>query len=270
MVEGTGSHGMMHPAPIATLLWVAWLTGAYGALPPQHKVSCDGRPCRPGEGNPSVTHSDNPYEFPLPPDVIKGVPHDPDPGSTQYAALVAQARKVAHHHFIIMTAADFDYRELVENWHRALLRSGHDNGLVYAVDSELHSYLQARRIPTVDGSSNSNAWNRTRLQRHIQQVDAEKHLAAAAVAASGLDVLLTETSHVLLHNVVPALSALTKSGEMDMAVARECNGKPPVGCNPLWNLVFLHGSGTAEQRQRAVAWQQAGVRRGLVDFYLRW
>ena len=35
-------------------------------------------------------------------------------------------------------------------------------------------------------------WNRTRLQRHIQQAEAERHLAAAALAASGLDVLLME------------------------------------------------------------------------------
>ena len=38
----------------------------------------------------------------------------------------------------------------------------------------------------------------------------------------------------------------------------------------MWNLVWLHGAGSAEQRSRVVAWQMAGVRKGMVDFYLRW
>ena len=41
----------------------------------------------------------------------------------------------------------------------------------------------------------------TRLVRHIQRCEAEKHLAAAALAAAGLDVLLTDASHVLLGDV---------------------------------------------------------------------
>ena len=125
-----------------------------------------------------------------------------------------------------------------------------------------------------DGSANLDAWNRTRVSRHIQRAEAERHMAAAALAASGLDVLLTEASHVLLGDVTPTLHALAKASAddaVDLAVPRgNCNSKPPVGCGPWFNLVFLHGAGTVEQQRRAVAFQAAGVRKGMVDFYLRW
>lgn len=243
-------------------------------LAPTHRTACGGRTCLPGEGNPTVTHGDNPYTFDLPKDAIrKAPPHEPDPLSPQYAPLLTAAKAVAHSHhkLVIMCAADFDYREMAENWHRAIKRAGLSNGLVYALDREVHAYLGAKGVPSFDGSANLNAWNTTRLQRHIQRADAERHLAAAAIAAGGLDVLLTDTTHVLLGDVMPPLIALAKEGGVDAAVPRgTCGGKAPVGCGLSWNVVFLRGAGTSEQRQRAVAWQLAGVRKGMVDFYLRW
>jgi hypothetical protein len=142
---------------------------------------------------------------------------------------------------------------------------------VYALDLPSHEYLSGKRINSVDGSANMDAWNQTRLQRHIQRAEAERHLAAAAICYGGLDVLLTDTTHVLLADVMPTVHGLAKAGTVDMASARGgCDGKPPIGCGPLWNLMFLRGAGTAEQRERASSWQYAGVRQGMVDFYLRW
>ncbi len=258
----------------AVLAAAAASSSAADALPPLHATVCGGgRKCRPGEGNPSVTHADNPYPpLPLEPDELRVPPHEPDPKAAHYAAFVTAASAVAQHHrLVIMCAADFDYREIVENWYAALRRSGLSNGIVYAYDAELHDHLRGRGVPSVDGSANLEAWNRTRLARHIQRAEAERHIAAAALAAAGLDVLLMDAAHVMLRDATPTLHAVVKSGDVGMAVARNvCDGKPPVGCHPLWSLVFLRGTGSREQRERAVAWQVKGVTVGLVDFYLRW
>jgi len=236
------------------------------SLPPKHSTICDGRTCRPGEGNPTVTHSTNLYTPQMPKTFQKDPPHRPD--SPQYATLLAAARR---HQLVILCAADFDYREIAENWYRAIQRVGLSNALVYALDTEVHVYLSGRGVPSVDGSANLEEWNRTRVARHIQRAEAERHLAAAALAAAGHDVLLTEATHVMLSDVTPMLHALAAKGDIDMAVPRgNCDGKAPVGCNLWWNLVFLRGAGTSGQRSRAVAFQEAGVRKGMVDFYLRW
>lgn len=232
---------------------------------------CQGRTCRPGEGNPSVTHSANPHKLAPPPDDwLRDPPHGAD--TTHYAPLVAAATAAARHRLIILCAADFDYRELAENWYLAIKRVGLTNGLVYSLDEPAHRHLQLRGVPSVDGSSNLDDWNRTRLSRHIQRVEAERHIATAALAASGLDVLLTDSTHVMLSDVTPALHALRGHREaVDVAAPRLlCNGKPPFGCSVWWNLVFLRGAGTSEERSRAVHFQTAGVRKGMVDFYLRW
>ena len=258
---------------ISPAMWLS-LAILISAEPSPHKTWCDDRPCRPGEGNPVVTHSNNPYETPGPPDFIKTPPHTPDPTAPHYAPLVATAKAVAHahHHLVYMCAADFDYRELAMNWWQSLQRQGLHNGFVYALDGEVHEYLKARQVPVVDGSANLDAWNRTRVTRHIQRAEAERHMAAAAVAAAGLDVLLMEATMVMVHDPSPTLHDVARSGVVDTAVPRcNCNGAPPLGCkNPCWNLVFLRGAGSAEQRERAVAWQLAGIRKGMVDFYLRW
>jgi len=172
-----------------------------------------------------------------------------------------------------MCAADYDFREIASNWMRAFVRLGLKNALVYALDAEAHAHLTARGVRSVDGSLAMADFNRTRLARHIQRAEAERHLAAAAVAASGVDVLLMDCSHVLLRDAAPLLHEAAHS--VDVSVPRgNCDGRTtprsPAGCNPNWSLVWLRGAGSAEQRSRAVAHQVAGVRLGMVDFYLRW
>ncbi len=247
-------------------------------LPPLHRTVCGNgtRTCRPGEGNPSVTHSENPYDFGFPADYLKTPPHSPDPTSPQYAPLVTAAEAVkGHHRLIYMCVADFDFREVAQNWFRAIQRFGLSNAIVYSLDPETRAYLAAAEVPTVDGSANIAAWNRTRLGRHMQRVDAEKHLAAAALVAAGFDVLLTDATHVMMRDATPALHALTKDASthaIDAAVARSghWNGRPPLGVALAWNLVLLRGTSRPEERERVVRWQVAGVQKGLVDFYLRW
>lgn len=246
------------------------------ALPTLHTKRCnDGRrACRPGEGNLVVTHNTNPYEHTIPSDSIKGIPHEPDPNSPQYGRLVSAASAAAQHHhsLIFFCAADFDYREIAENWYAALKRLGLSNYVIYALDAEAHEYLTGRGIRSVDGSANMDAWKRTRLVRHIQQAEAERHLAAAALVASGLNVLFMEATHVMRRDATPLLHALLKDGTaFDAAFAVSgCHGKPPIGCELWWNLGLLRGAGTQEQRERAVAFQVNGIKTGLIDFYLRW
>jgi len=243
-------------------------------VPQLHRTDCGGRTCRPGEGNPVVTHGDNPFEFPLPKDAIKGAPHEPDPKGI-YAPLVQAAHAAAQHRLLYFCAADVDYREIAHNWFTALSRLGVHNALVYSLDSGAHAYLYARRVTSFDGTAYIDAWNKTRLQRHIQAAEAERHMAAAAIAASGLNVLLIEATHVVVNDPSPLLHALSKAGTIDTAFARSgCNGKPPFGCGLWWNVAYLVGAGPPEthkeQAQRAVQLQLAGIRVGLVDFYLRW
>ena len=75
------------------------------AIPSPHKTWCDGRPCRPGEGNPTVTHGENPYETAGPPDFIKTPPHTPDPSAPHYASLVEVARAHAPQPSLVQHAA---------------------------------------------------------------------------------------------------------------------------------------------------------------------
>ena len=154
--------------PLTAVLAIWPIAGVPAAtnLPPLHRTACgDGtRACRPGEGNPSVTHSDNPYEFGFPTDFLKTPPHSPDPTSPQYAPLIAAAEAVkGHHRLIYMCVADFDFRELAKNWHRAIHRFGLSNAIVYSLDPETQAYLAAAEVPAVDGSANIAAWNRTWL-----------------------------------------------------------------------------------------------------------
>ena len=241
-----------------------------------HATVCNGRACRPGEGNPVVTHDVNPWDAcnPCPSQAIKGMPHEPDPSSPQYAPLVAAAKTAAQRHLVYLCAADYDYREVVENWHAAARRVGVSNVVLYALDSEMHAHLLTRGLPSINGTSNLLAWkNRTRLQRHIQAAEAERHLAAAAVAASGLDVLLMESTHVMLGDPSNVLHALARAGAVETAVPRGvCTGRSVgfFGCGPWWSLVWLRGAGTEEQRTRAVAFQLRSLEVGFVDFYLRW
>lgn len=240
---------------------------------PYTGLACGNHVCRPGEGNiQGLTHDWNPQEFPLPHNITKGLPHDAEPESPQYLPLVSAARAAAIHRIVVMCAVDYDFRHIGLNWHEAIRRLGLSKAaIVYALDAQAHAFLVARGVNSVDGSANLEAWNRTRLQRHIQQAEAERHLAAAALVRAGLDVVLTEATHVMVRDPMPTLRALSRTGAIDTAFPTAgCDGKPPVGCGFWWNLAFLHGAGTAEARERAARFQLAGIRTGTVDFYLRW
>lgn len=193
---------------------------------------------------------------------MKTPPHSPDPKSSQYAPLILAATEIAKNHhgrhghrLVIFTAADFDFREVALNWYRAIKKVGL-HGLVYALDVEVHVYLSGRGVPSVDGSTNLQAWNQTRISRHIQRAEAERHLAAAAIVAAGFDVLLTDASHVVLGDIAPALHAIAKENIVDMAVARSnCDARIPFGCGHWWNLQFLRGAGMPAQQKKVVDFQ---------------
>ena len=96
-------------------------------------------------------------------------PHSFDPPTEHYAGLVTTARSVARDNFVVMAAADFDYRLVVLNWYAHARRVGIRNAFVLSMDTDLHEDLRRRRVPSVDNAANTDAWNTTCLQRHIQR-----------------------------------------------------------------------------------------------------
>ena len=243
-----------------------------------HSPTCGDSLCRPGQGNlVGYEHWKMPVglqEHWQSLNESRGVAHKPDPESSHYMPLVLAARRVASHNLVVMAAADVDYRFLAVNWHRSTTRSGMDNALVYCLDKELYAYLLERAVPCFNGTDNMLGWVATRLKRHLQHVEAEKFTAATALAAAGLDVLLTDVSHVFLHNPLPFLKEHTHG--VEMAIGRgPCTGRAPVGCALWWNFFWLNGAGgerhnAAERRARIVAFNEAAIAKGMVDFYLRW
>uniref|UniRef100_A0A7S0L4Y5 Nucleotide-diphospho-sugar transferase domain-containing protein n=1 Tax=Coccolithus braarudii TaxID=221442 RepID=A0A7S0L4Y5_9EUKA len=238
------------------------------ALEPMHRTVCEGRPCRPGEGNlKGYHHWSQPYEPPSDEGKIRYAPF----GVGDYAPLISRARAVAREGFVVFAAADYDYREMVENWWRSAQRAKvAEHALVYCLDAESMVYLSAKGLATVNGTSNYLVWMRTRLHRHIQRALAERHTALLSLAEAGLDVLLTDASHVFLR---PGLQAyFAQHTDVDVLVQRgKCNpAKHVVGCSLVWNFLFLRGSAPAERRTRISGWLKASVNLGMVDFYLRW
>ena len=245
-----------------------------------HNATCGDALCRPGQGNlVGYEHWKMPEGLQehwqrLSLNESKGLAHRPDPESAQYAPLVLAARGVASHNLVVVAAADVDYRYLALNWHRSAARSGMSNALVYCLDDELCAFLQGRAVPRFNGAKNMARWVSTRLKRHLQHVEAEKFTAATALAAAGLDVLLTDVSHVFLHDPAPFLREHTHG--VEMAIGRgPCSGKPPIGCSLWWNFFWLNGAGgerhnAHERRARIVAFNEAALGKGMVDFYLRW
>ena len=148
----------------------------------------------------------------------------------------------------MFAAADFDFRELGENWYKATQRAGVGNALLYALDAPAYEYFLSRRIAAVvNGTDNLDAWAGTRLQRHIQRALAERHMAAAALVGAGFDVLLTDTTHVVLRNPFGYLRA--QRDDVDLwAMRGGCNAKRPehseagLGCGMVWNFLFLRGA----------------------------
>ena len=195
-------------------------------------------------------------------------PHSFDPPTEHYAGLVTTARSVARDNFVVMAAADFDYRLVVLNWYAHARRVGIRNAFVLSMDTDLHEDLRRRRVPSVDNAANTDAWNTTCLQRHIQRVRMERQLAAAALVAAGLDVLLTDADVVFLRDVVPMLHA-DGAGAADLVVQRE--GGPGgavrrIGTAVNAGFVCLR----ARSREAVLRFVSDMVRRGLVEFYNRW
>mmetsp|Transcript_48348 Transcript_48348/g.104740 ORF Transcript_48348/g.104740 Transcript_48348/m.104740 type:complete len:427 (+) Transcript_48348:161-1441(+) len=242
-----------------------------GASTPRHKTDCSGRPCRPGEG--SLTGYEH-WKQPYPHDEsiakrLRTWPNDPSVAGGAYTPLVAAARRVAADNFVVFTVADFDYRYIAENWYVAARRAGMSNMLVHAIDSEALSFLSSRGVAVSDGSASFDAWQTTRLDRHIQRTSGEQHAAAAALVSAGLDVLLTDATHVILRPLTPFFKTVPTSN--DMLVMRDgCDAsRNPVSCGGMWNFLFLRGS-NAETRALTFAFIEDAVRLGMVDFYLRW
>ena len=201
---------------------------------PTHTTICGGRVCRPGEGN--LKHSmektangamrfkqwTQPYEHREAYVQAKSrrIPHRPD--AAHYGTLVNLARPIADKAggLLLVTVADFDYRELALNWVAHARKLGHANTLVLSMDTELHALLTARGVASFDDSANLAAWNHTCLQRHIQAVRMERHVAVAALIAAGIDVLYTDATAVLLSREVVA-SLRAQPAELDVLLQRD-------------------------------------------------
>lgn len=238
---------------------------------PLHKTDCNGRPCRPGEGNiQGYAQWSQPYE-PTSEEVIQSKSKRPvhQPTAELYGGLITVARRVAEGGMVMLAAADFDYREVAENWFRAARRVGMGNALVHCLDSEAYAHLMARGVTASDGSTAMAEWHKTKLLRHIQRALAERHMAAAALVNAGLDVLLTDVSAVPMRDPRPFFAS--QDGNIDMLVPRSgCGGKKRTGCTLAWNFLFLRGSAPEPRRARVVSYIQTALVRGLIDFYLRW
>lgn len=250
------------------------LGGWTAATEPMHKVMCGDRYCRPGEGNiKGYEHWKQPYEPPSEEGLTRNLPHGVLAKAGvpfHYASLLATASKVQQDGMVVFCAADFDYRELAENWFTSARRAGMSNMFVYSLDNDAFGYLSSKGVTTVNGTANLNAWSQTRLVRHIQRALAERHMALAAIAASGMDVLLMDTTHVITRDLMPYFRAKT---ETDLLAQRGgCISKKhlSLGCSVVWNFLFLRGSTSAERRDLMVRYVEAALDLGMVDFYLRW
>ena len=48
---------------------------------------------------------------------------------------------------VVFAAADFDFRELAENWHAASVKAGVPNALLYALDAEAAAHVRLLLAP---------------------------------------------------------------------------------------------------------------------------
>ena len=253
------------------------------ATEPLHRTVCGDHVCTPGEGNlKGYKHWSMPWEPPPLAGLTKSAPHGWTDGApfpdAHYRPLISVAQKLvgagSNGKLVVFAAADFDFRELGENWYTAAKRAGIPNALLYALDDEAYSHFMAKDIPTANGTSNLNAWATTRLQRHIQRALAERHMAAAALANAGFDVLLSDTSHVFRQPIGPFFESAPSDVDV-FAMRGSCNinREARIGCGVLWNFLFLRGTAGGSsrvRRERILTFVQAAVDMGMVDFYLRW
>ena len=194
-------------------------------------------------------------------------PHGPDPTGPLYAPLVAVARSVARDGVVLLAIADFDYRELALNWHASARRVGLSNALLLAADAAMAGHLAERRVPYFNGSAAVDAWSSTRLDRHVQRVVMERHVAAAALLAAGVTVLLTDATSVFVRDPLPFLLAEARGASLDVLIQRDSYPPPTVrtlGCAVAAGFVFMAPS------RALVSFLGALVVRGMVEFYLRW
>lgn len=126
----------------------------------------------------------------------------------------------------------------------------------------------ARRVPSFDGSELLAGWNGTCLQRHVQAVRMERQLAAAALVGAGLDVLLCDATAVFLREPVSALRAAPE--EVDVLLQRDDWPVSPLGASANAGFVYLRGSFGAARAADVVRLVSDVVRRGMIEFYLRW
>ena len=245
---------------------------------PTHATTCDGRPCRPGEGNLKHVREETPrgwrYKQWTQPYIhreswvqsrSRKQPHEPDPLG-KYASLVGVARRVQLNGLVVVTSGDWDYRELVLNWVLHAHKLGWYHALVLAMDRALYDDLTARRVPASDHAPLLREWNNTCLQRYIQRVRMERHLAVAALVASGLDVLHTDATCVFVRDFLPYLRALP---DVDVMAQRDAWPADPVrkiGTAANAGLMYVR----ARRARPVVALLVALVERGLIEFYLRW
>lgn len=191
------------------------------------------------------------------------LPHQPE--SPCYRPFVERAHKVAVNKLIILTSGDFDYREILLNWARHVHKLRYTNMLVLSMDTRLADFLTKRRIPTFDDSPQLAAWKTTRLQRHIQQVVMERIIALGSLSAAGLNVLHTDATCLIVHDVLPTLRALPS--EVSIFAQRHKYPQPTVrklgsAANP--GFMYLRAQ---DQVHRFLS--RLAVR-GMVEFYLRW
>ena len=245
------------------------------ATEPMHKNVCGDHVCRPGEGNlKGYEHWKQPYESKPLGGLSKYPAHDWSRGAAfpddKYASLVAAARSAVPggSSFIALTVADFDFRLLAENWYTAA-KAVATPALVHALDSDVFSYLTARGVPAHNGTANLQAWESTKLQRHIQRALAERHMAAAALVSAGFDVMMCDTTHVLRRSAEPFFRA--QPAQVDLFAPRgNCNArKERAGCGARWNFMLMRGS-SAAARPRVLKFVQSAMDTGMIDFYLRW
>ena len=259
----------------------AWSTSSE----PMHKVQCGDHVCRPGEGNlKGYSHWKQPYEHM---DFKPSARDKTAPGWTRanpfpaqhYTGLIEMARRASQPHgFVVLTAADFDFRLMALNWHRAAVKAGVANGLVHALDPEAFGFLHGRGVPTHNGTAALEAWQASRLRRHIQRALAERHMAAAALVDAGISTLLMDTSSVILKPLAPYFSSeATRALATDvMAMRSRCRAdkERTTGCELLWTLVYFRGAPPAKpgapRDTRVLDFIRAAIETGLVDFYLRW
>ena len=245
---------------------------------PSHWTVCGGRSCRPGEGNlrhvREQTRKGWRYKQWTQPYIHREAwvqtrsreqPHGPDPGTT-YASLVGVARRVAVDGLVVVTAGDFDYRELVLNWVRHARKLRWSNTLVLAMDHPLYEELERQGIAASNHAELLNAWNNTCLQRYIQRVRMERHLAVAALLAAGIDVLHMDATCIAVRDFLPYLRGVPN---VDVLVQRDAWPSDPVrkvGTAANAGLYYVR----ARRGQPVVDMLTSVVDRGLIEFYLRW